>query len=139
MQERIPQITRLELGAILLIFGINKFAPFLPNFELQGDALTFMSALVGSGYLMDMVALVEIAVGAMLVSNKYVPLALLLLAPISVNIVAFHAFLDPANIAPALIVAVANVVLLFAYKPYYNGALTQDAVANATVAEKVHA
>ncbi|MGH1365654.1 MAG: DoxX protein [Calditrichia bacterium] len=139
MQERIPQITRLVLGAILLIFGINKFAAFLPNFELQGDALAFMTALVGTGYIMPIVAIVEIAVGAMLVSNKYVPLALLLLAPISVNIVGFHAFLDPANIAPGLIVAAANLVLLFAYKPYYSGALTQDAVANPAAAEKVHA
>lgn len=107
---------------------------------LQGAALDFMSALVGSGYLMAMVGLVEVVVGVMLLANKYVPLALLLLAPISVNIVAFHAFLDPANILPGLVVAAANLVLMFAYKPYYNGALAQNAVANATEEQaKVHA
>jgi len=140
MKDRIPQITRIVLGVILLIFGVNKFALFLPPFELQGVAGEFWTAMVNSGYVLEMVGVVEIIVGLMLVADKYVPLALLFLAPISVNIVAFHAFLDPVNIGPALLVAAANLVLMFAYKPYFNTSLVQNAVANATEEQaKVHA
>jgi putative oxidoreductase len=39
-----------------------------------------------------------------LLSNRYVPLALTLLGPVIVNILSFHIFLDAENVAPAIVV-----------------------------------
>lgn len=72
-------------------------------------------ALVASGYLMPMVYATELAAGALLLVNRYVPLALTLLAPIVVNIVAFHVFLAPREIAVALVVLGLEVLLARAY------------------------
>jgi len=51
-------------------------------------------------------------VGVLLLVRKSVPFALVLLAPISVNIVLFHATLDPKNILPALVIAILNIFLI---------------------------
>jgi hypothetical protein len=48
----------------------------------------------------------ELIGGALLLSNRYVPLALTLLGPVIVNILSFHMFLDSENMAPAIVVTV---------------------------------
>ena len=115
---------RIVLGLILVVFGLNKFLQFMPFPPMPVPAGAFMGALMASGYLMTIVAIVEIAVGAMLLTNKYVALALLLLAPISVNIITFHIFLDIAGIGGAALVTILNVFLLFANKEKYNSVLS---------------
>jgi len=114
-------ILRVLLGLFLFVFGLNKFLQFMAMPDMPKAASEFMGALMGSGYVMPMVAITEIATGALLVSGMFVPLALVLLAPLSVNIVLFHLVLAPAAIAPAAAVAILNVALLFmhieAYRP----------------------
>ena len=125
MKKATP-IIRLLLGAILLIFGLNKFLQFLPAPELPPSASNFFGALIQSGYIMPMVAVTEIIVGVLLLSGFFVPLALVLLAPLSVNIVLFHLNLAPAldAMAPAILVATFNLFLLFRYKSSYSTLLT---------------
>lgn len=74
---------------------------------------------VGKGYLMGLVGLTELMVGLLLVLKKWVPLALIVLVPISVNIVLFHAFVNLPNIGPALLVAIVNGVLIYRLKEKY--------------------
>ncbi len=124
MNAKVQMVIRIFLGAILVLFGLNKFLNFLPPMVPGAEAGAFMGALVATGYMMPLVGLVEVVSGALLLSNKYVAIALLLLAPISVNIVAFHLFLDPANIVPALLVAIMNVYLLLANKSKFSGVLS---------------
>ena len=65
----------------------------------------------------------EIVIGLMLLVNKAVAFALLLLAPISINILLFHLFLDMPGIAGAIVIAVINVILIYkhwkVYKPLF--------------------
>lgn len=123
MKTKINLGLRLLLGLLLLVFGVNKFFEFLPPFEFADPAVkAYFESLVWS-HVLTVVGLVEILVGLMLLIGKYVPLALLFLAPISVNIVLFHAVLDPANIAPALFVAALNLYFFFQHKSAYEGVL----------------
>lgn len=110
---------RYVLGLMLFVFGLNGFLQFLPMPEMPEAAGRFLGAMMETGYLFTLVKLVEITVGVLLLTNRFVPLALVLLAPVSVNIVAFHLFLDPAGIAAGAVVFLLNVFLLFAYKPVY--------------------
>ena len=115
---------RIVLGLVLVVFGLNKFLQFMPFPPMPVAAGAFMGALMASGYVMTIVAVVEVAGGAMLLTNKYVPLALLLLAPISVNIITFHLFLDIAGIGGAALVTILNVFLLLANKEKYSAVLS---------------
>ena len=125
-------IIRVGLGLMLLLFGFNKFFWFLQDFDFTGypeaeylfTSLRYSAAEdVGKGYLMGLVGLTEVVVGALLVLKKWVPLALVILVPISVNIVLFHAFLNLVNIGPAILVAVLNGYLMYknwdAYRPMF--------------------
>lgn len=121
MMKTTTLVARLLLGAVLLVFGLNKFLLFLPAPELPPAASNFFGALIQSGYIMPMVAVTEITVGVMLLSGLFVPLALVLLAPLSVNIILFHLSLAPAldAMAPAILVAALNLFLLFRHKGSY--------------------
>ena len=120
--KKIQLIIRIGLGLILLLFGFNKFFWFLQDFDFSGypeaeylfNSLRFSwSKSVGKGYLMNLVGLIEIIVGLLLVAKKWVPFALIMLAPISINLVLFHAFLNIPSIGPAIIVLVLNAYLMY--------------------------
>lgn len=114
------RIARWVLGLVLVTFGLNGFLQFLPQPDLPAPAGQLIGALVESGYLFQLTHAVELVVGVLLLIRRYVPLALVVLAPISVNVAAFHLVLDPAGfIGPAALVALLNLYLLFAYRPAY--------------------
>lgn len=122
-------ILRLGLGLTLLLFGFNKFFWFLQDFDFTGfpnaeylfNALRFSEAseVNSNGYLMGLVGAAEVVIGALLVAKKWVPFALVMLVPISVNIVLFHAFLNLPNIGPALVVAGINGYLMYKHWDNY--------------------
>ena len=126
MNSKVVTGARIVLGLLLVVFGLNKFLQFMPMPAMAEPAGTFMEALVGTGYMMPLVAVIEILVGALLLANRYAALALLLLVPISVNIVAFHLFLDLGGIAGAALVCILNVFLLFAYRSHYQPLLAHQ-------------
>ncbi|MCC7521787.1 MAG: DoxX family membrane protein [Flavobacteriaceae bacterium] len=116
MNKTLELVLRWLVGLMMLVFGANKFLNFMPAPEMpEGDLATFFQGFMASKYLMPLVGLVEVVVGILFLTKKWMPFALVLLAPISVNIVLIHLFLDPANIAMALLVFVANIALIYAY------------------------
>ena len=119
MKKKIDIGARIVLGLILLAFGLNKFLQFMPMPEMPEAAGALMGAFMEAGYIMPMIAIVEVVIGIMLLAGFFVPRALLLLVPLSVNIILFHVFLDPAGMAAGLIVFVLNVYLLFTYLDRY--------------------
>jgi hypothetical protein len=58
----------------------------------------------------------EVAAGLLLIANRYVPLALAVLAPVLVNIIAFHAFLAPAGLVLPLVLLGLELYLARSYR-----------------------
>ncbi|MBO6933680.1 MAG: DoxX family protein [Deltaproteobacteria bacterium] len=114
--SKVPTAARLLLGTIFVVFGLNGFLSFLPMPPMPEAAGTFLGALVGTGYLMTLVKATEVAVGVLLLANRFVPLALALIAPIVVNIVLFHAVLAPAGLALPLVVLALELFLAWSYR-----------------------
>lgn len=116
-------ILRVGLGLMLLAFGLNKFFWFMPDFDFTGypEAEHLFNSLrfsgedpeAGKGYIMHLVGASEAVIGVLLVLKKWVPLALVMLVPISINIVLFHLVVNLPNIGPAALVAVINSYLLY--------------------------
>lgn len=119
MKPKIDLVLRLILGLAMFVFGLNKFIGFMAPPELPEAAGNLMGAFVQSGYMMPLIAIVEIVTGALLLSGLFVPLALVLLAPVTVNIVLFHAALAPGGIGLGLVLFVINVYLFFAHIDAY--------------------
>ena len=119
MNSKVTMVLRIILGLILIIFGANKFAGFMPAPVFPEAAGNFMSALTVAGYMFPLIGAVEVIVGLLLVFKKWVPFALLLLAPVSVNIIFFHLALAPAGMGPGAVLAILNVALIYAYWDSY--------------------
>lgn len=114
-------VARYLLGVVFLVFGLNGFLNVIPQPPPVPAAGALLGAFVESGYLMTLVKLTEVVAGALLLAGRWVPLALLALLPVTVNIFAFHLFLDPAlpGMAVAVVVFALNVFLIWAYRAYY--------------------
>ena len=87
--------SRLLLGLIFVVNGLNGFLQFLPQPPMPPAAAAFAGGLFGAGYFFPLLKSVELIAGTLLLAGVLVPFALVLLAPIIVNIVAFHLFLAP--------------------------------------------
>src|SRR6201986_3668976 len=94
-------IARLLLGLIFLIFGLNGFFHFIPMPPPTGLPAPFFGALFMSHYWVT-IFLRQAIGGALLLVNRYVPVALSLLGPIIVNILIFHVTLAPQGLPLAL-------------------------------------
>jgi hypothetical protein len=113
-------IARYLLGFIFLVFGLNGFLHFLPAQMPSGIAGQFIGALFVSNYLAA-VFLVQLIGAVLLLINRYVPLALTLLAPVIVNILLFHALMAPAGLALALVVTVLWVLVFLSVRSAFRG------------------
>ncbi len=114
----LPSIARILMGLMFFVFGLNGFLHFIPQPKtaMPEGAVAFAGALMNSGYMMPMVAGTQVIVGALLLANRFVPLALALIAPVIVNIIAFHAFLAPSSAGPGAVVLVLEIYLAWAYR-----------------------
>lgn len=114
--SRITSIARILLGLGFTAFALNYFVPFLPPQDPPpAEALPFLGAFASSGFL-TLVKVIELAAGILLLTNRFVPLALALLAPIIVGIATFHILLVPAGVPIALAFVALELVLAWGYR-----------------------
>ena len=111
ISRKLPTVARIALGLVFFVFGLNGFFHFLPQPPAPPRAMAFAGALFASGYFFPLLKTVEVTAGALLLLGAFVPFALTLLAPIIVNIVAFHLFLSPGNYAVVGLVLAAEIYL----------------------------
>lgn len=121
-------IARLLLGLMFFVFGLNGFLNFLSMGPMPtGLAGQFIGALVQSHYFW-VVAGLQVVGGALLLVNRFVPLGLVLLGPVIVNILLYHAFLNPAGRAMAIVVAILWLIVFYAHREYFSGIFAQRTV-----------
>src|SRR6266446_7074542 len=113
-------IARYLAGAIFLVMGLNGFLNFIPLPPPGGIAGQFMGALYVSHYLWVIFAFQVIA-GVLLLVNRYVPLAVAVLAPVIVNILAFHVLMAPSGLPLALFVTALWALIFIDVRPAFSG------------------
>ncbi len=124
MRRYITMGARILLGLIFTLTGLNGFFNFMPAMAgMPEGAMNFMGALAATGYFFPLLKTFELVSGILLLFGRYVPLALLFLAPITLNILAFHLFLAPSGLPVAVLVVgltILNGYLHFdAYRPLF--------------------
>jgi putative oxidoreductase len=111
---------QMLLGLIFVVFGLNKFIGFIALPQLNEVATNFMISLGTSGYLFPTIGVIEIICGLSLLLNRYVTLSLLLLTPITLNILGFHLMLDQGGLIVSLIITLAHIYLIYDRKDRYS-------------------
>ena len=115
----IAHIVRVILGLIFLVFGLNGFFHFITMAGPTGPAGDFVIGLVKSQYFLPLMAFFQVLCGVLLLSGWLVPLALLLLFPITLNILLFHLALAPEGSIMAVFIMASNILLAVYYWPVY--------------------
>ncbi len=118
MNPKVTLLARILLAIIMLVFGVNKFANFLPPPELSEAGMAYFGA-ISSANVLTIVGILEIITGLAFLSGRYVALALVINAPIAFNAFLFHASLDVAGIGPSALWIVLVILLLFSNKEKY--------------------
>src|SRR5260370_28935869 len=114
-------IARFLLGLVFFVFGLNGFLHFIPMQPLPpGTTGQFVGALLASHYFL-VVSAFQLAGGVLLLVNRYVPLALVLLGPVVVNILFFHLLMDRRGLPLALVVAVLWAILFLRHRQHFSG------------------
>lgn len=130
---RAPTTARVLLGFLFVVTGLNGFFHFLPQpATMPEGAIAFAGALIKTGYLFQFIMGTQIAAGGLLLSNRFVPLALAVLAPIIVNAVAFHVFLGAPGLPLALFALALELYLAWACRGVYRPMLAVRAIPNGT-------
>ena len=127
---------RLTLGAAFFVFGLNGFLQFIPQPPHSGAPGAFLGALAATGYMFPLIKGTELVTGLMLLAGRYVPLALTLLAPVMVNIVAFHLFLEPASIALPLVLLALGLFLAWKERSSYAALFESRSGASARLSDR---
>src|SRR6516164_8807906 len=115
-------IARYLAGVIFLVMGLNGFLNFIHFPPPAGIAAQFMGALYASHYLM-VISAFQVIAAVLLLVNRYVPLAVAMLAPVIVNILSFHALMAPSGLPLALLMAVLWAVIFVDLRPAFSGLL----------------
>jgi putative oxidoreductase len=120
-------VSRVLLGLILVVFGLNFFFHYLPLPPLNEPAMAYMMALVNSGYTMNIVKVVEVLAGAMILSGFWLPFGVVFVTPIVVNIVLFHTFLDTGGAPIAYFMLLTWAVLVWGYRNHFKSLFAKKA------------
>src|SRR5712692_2362532 len=115
-------IARILLDLVLFVFALNGFLHFIPAPPPSGVAGNFAGILISTRYFY-VVSAIQVVGGALLLVNRYVPLALTLLGPVIVNIFLFHALMDPHGLPMAMVVVILWGILFWRHKQAFAGVL----------------
>jgi uncharacterized membrane protein YphA (DoxX/SURF4 family) len=113
-----PLVARFLLGAVFFVFGLNGFLNFIPP-PAEGvpeGAMKLGIAMAESGYLLQFIKGTEVLCGLLLLCNRFVPLALVVLAPIVLNILAFHLFLAADGTGLSIVILALQLYLAWVYR-----------------------
>ena len=119
-------VARILLGVLFAFAGFLKVVPVMPMTPPPGDAGAMMGLMVAHKWLM-FYGLVEMVSGLLLLSGRFVPLALTLLAGMITNITLFNATLSPSALPVALVVGALEVFLVYAYRASFAGVFAAKA------------
>lgn len=134
---RISSVARILLGLGFVVFSTNYFIPFLPAQDPPPpEAMPFLGGFAGSGML-TLVKAIELGAGLLLLSNRFVPLALALLAPIIVGIFAVHALLAPAGLPIAIVFLALELVAAWSYRSAFAPMLRAKTTPSPVVEKRV--
>lgn len=121
MKAKLPMIARILLGFVFFASGLMGLLNMVPPPADLPEALkTFNAGLMASVYFMPFLKLTETVCGLLLLSGFFVPLALVILAPVIINIFLVHAFMAPSGLILASILGLLMIYLSFFAQPYSN-------------------
>jgi putative oxidoreductase len=127
-------VVRVLLGLMFLFAAGSYYAMQFklmppPDMSKSSEAAkAFMTGMNAVVYLMPFVKVIELICGLLLVIGRFVPLATVMLFPIILNIIGFHAYAGPEELPMAIVLLIANLFLAYTCRKHYTGLLASKTV-----------
>ncbi|HEY4417668.1 MAG TPA: DoxX family membrane protein [Verrucomicrobiae bacterium] len=112
-------IVRLLMGALFLFASIAGLFHLMTPPALKGSAKLFMDGITATGYFMTLLMGTELVCGLALVIGLFVPLATVVIFPVTLNILLYHIYVDPSGLPVAIPLLAANLFLAYACRKNY--------------------
>ena len=112
-------IVRTLMGLMFLFASIVVLFNLMPHPEMKGNAKLFMDGIMATGYFMTLLKVTELVCGLAFVIGRFVPLATVMIFPITLNILFYHAFVAPEGLPVAIPLMLGNLFLAYACRKNY--------------------
>tara|TARA_B100000795_G_scaffold208901_1_gene162411 strand:- start:907 stop:1281 length:375 start_codon:yes stop_codon:yes gene_type:complete len=120
MKNKIFISVRILFALMMINSGLNKLFNFMPIPEMSAAAGDLMEAFSSSGYIIPLVAIVEVLAGALIITKKFNALGAALIMPVTINIFLIHIVLNPAGFVMGLVLLLINLWILIENKDKFN-------------------
>jgi hypothetical protein len=135
--SKLVTAARILLGLLFALSGLNHLFGFVPMPAMSGNTALFWDGLKQTGYFLPLLGVVEAAAGVLLLRGRWLPLALAMVAPIALNVAAFHAALAPQGLGVAMLVLAVSSFLAWRHRDAFRPALRLRPLASARGARAV--
>lgn len=112
-------IVRVLMGLMFAFASIVVLFKLVPQPEQTGNVKIFMDGMTASVYMMTTIKVIELICAVAFLSGKFVPLATVVIFPITVNILLFHVFVEPEGLLVAILLMIGNLFLAWHYRNKY--------------------
>lgn len=112
-------IVRVLMGLLFLFSSVAFLFKLVPQPELKGGVKLFMEGIEATVYLMPLIKITELVCAIAFLSGRFVPLAAVVLFPVTLNILLFSAFLAPEGLPIGVLVVAGNLFLAYACREHY--------------------
>lgn len=120
MKKKILLVISILFGLMFINAGLNKFFNYMPvPDDIPEGLMKVMGAFLEIGWLLPLIAIVEIVGGILFMTNKYRALGALIILPITVGILLTHILNAPSGLPIALILLAVNLWVLYEYRGKY--------------------
>lgn len=113
-------IARVFLGGIFLISGLNGFFHFVPSSTMPGSPMSFISTMISTGDFFYVIKFFEVILGSMILFGRFMPIALIMMFPITMNIFFFHLTLGIGSIPMAMMTMFVHIYLIYTHRSSYD-------------------
>jgi uncharacterized membrane protein YphA (DoxX/SURF4 family) len=112
-------IVRILMGLMFAFASITVLFKLFPQPELSGNIKTFMEGVNVTGYMITTIKIIELICAVAFLSGRFVPLATVVIFPITLNILLFHITLAPDGLIVAILLMTGNLFLAWYYRDNY--------------------
>jgi len=112
-------IVRILMGLMFLFASIVVLFNLMPHPEMKDNAKLFMDGIMATGYFLTLLKVTELVCGLAFVTGLFVPLATVVIFPITLNILLYHVYVAPEGLPVAIPLMLGNLFLAYACRKNY--------------------
>lgn len=120
MKNKILLGVSILFGLMFINAGLNKFLNYIPvPKDMPENMVKLMTAFTEIGWLIPLVAIVEIIGGILFITNKFRALGAIIIFPVMLGILLIHIINEPSGLPIAIVLFAINIWVIIENRAKY--------------------